>query len=88
MKRILLISGMMSLVTGSETTRPSGSTATAGDAWDIKAAKVLVTIIANCEEEAQTLVEACETPAEAWSILKDHYEGRTRTHMTALLRTS
>ena len=71
----------MSLVTGTETTKP----ATGSDEWQIKADKVLITIIANCEEEAQTLIEVCETPAEAWNVLKYHYEARTRTHMSALL---
>src|SRR5205807_10335643 len=81
MKRILLIAGMSPVVTGNQTTRP----ATSPDEWDLKSAKALVTIIANCEEEPQSLIEDCDTPAEAWGILKAHFEGRTRTHLSALL---
>ena len=75
-QRIPIVVGMRSLITAAEQTRPS----TAGDAWDANPAKVPITIVANGEEEAQSIIEACETPAEAWKILKDHYkEERGRT---------
>ena len=81
MKRILHLSRLSGVVTGTETTEPVTQT----DAWQDKAYKALETIIINCEPEAQILIEVCDTPAEEWKMLKDHYEGKTRTHLSALL---
>lgn len=72
---------MVPLVTSSETTWPT----TTADAWDIKAAKALITIIANYEEEPQSFIEVCATLVEAWDILKKHYERWTQMHLSALL---
>ena len=80
--RILRLSNLASVVTGTETTQPTTSTTAAND-WQTKVDKALITIIANCEEEAQILIEGCDTAADAWSVLKEHYEGRPRAHLTA-----
>src|SRR5207302_8678346 len=51
MRRVLLIAGITPVVTGKQKDRP----ATRRDDWDLRSAKALVTIIANCEEEQQSL---------------------------------
>lgn len=81
MARILRLSGLAPVVTGTRTTEPT----TGADEWRTLADKALVTIIANCEEEGQILIEGCDTPAEAWGLLKEHYDGRARMHLSALL---
>ena len=53
--------------------------------WEELCDRALITIIDTCENDVQTLIVACETAWEAWNILKEHFEGRTRTHLTAPL---
>jgi len=36
-------------------------------------------------KEPQQLIRDCDTAAEGWQILKNHHEGRTRTHLSSLL---
>ena len=73
MKQILHLSRLSGVVTRTETTEPATQT----DVWQDKAYKAFETIIINCEPEAQILIEGCDTPAEAWKMLQEHYEGRT-----------
>ena len=49
-----------------------------------KSDKALDYLIDSVEVEPAIKIRACETAADAWKILKDTYEGQTRTHMTAL----
>ncbi|KAF8434254.1 hypothetical protein BGX38DRAFT_1275659 [Terfezia claveryi] len=54
-------------------------TSTAGSRNDIKAAKALITIIANCEEEAQSLIEASLRFDDRKTTIADHittFEGK------------
>lgn len=81
--RILRLSNRASVLSGDQITQTTTGAAING--WQTKADKALVTIITNCEEKAQTLIEGCETPAEALAILKSHFKGRTRTHLSTLL---
>lgn len=54
--------------------------------WEELSDKAMTIILENCDESIQDLVIAYEFAHEAWSILKEHFEGRTRTHLTALLQ--
>ena len=45
----------------------------------------MYTLVANCEEEVQRLIEGCNTPVEVSVTLQSHYKRWTRTHMSAFL---
>lgn len=49
-----------------------------------KSDKALDYLMDSVEAEPSIKIRACPTAADAWKILKDTYEGQTRTHMTAL----
>ena len=68
------------VVTGSETDEP----ATGIDTWKDKTYKALDYIMDSCEQEPQLKTRAAATAAEAWTILKENYEGKRRTHLSHL----
>jgi len=53
--------------------------------WQKNIDRVINTLLINCEKEPQQLIRGCDTAYEAWELLKKHYEGRTRMHLTSLL---
>ena len=67
-------------VTGDQKDKPSLEEEDWQDATD----KALILIIDNCEAEPQALVAGCNTAAEAWNALKEHYGGRTETYLSSL----
>ena len=49
--------------------------------WQDLTDKALIILIDSVGPEAQDLISGCPTAALAWTILKERYEGHTRTHL-------
>lgn len=83
MARLFRVTKLEKHVTGSFAPKPT----TIADipAWQDKTDKALMFMIEYCEEEAASHIASCNDAGEAWAILKSHYEGKTRTHLSALL---
>jgi len=71
---------LTSVATGTETTEPVSEI----DAWKDKTYKALDYPKDSCEEEPQLKIRAATIAAGAWTILKENYEGKRRTHISHL----
>ena len=71
-----------SVVTGDNKDQPTASGEI--NAWKKKTYKALNYIIESCELEAQLKIRSATSAAQAWKILQDNYQGKTRTHLCHL----
>jgi hypothetical protein len=65
--------------------RPIESTKdTLTEEWDEKSTKAKLSLILNTEEGPCSKIIMCDTAADSWNVLKDAYEGITRTNLHQL----
>lgn len=83
MARLFRVTKLTPHVTGAYAPKPTTQTDLAE--WQDKTDKALMFMIEYYEEEPASHIATCEDAGTAWATLKSHYEGKTRTHLSALL---
>lgn len=83
MTRLFRVTELSDYVAGNKAPKPSRTSEI--PEWQKKTDRAIMFMIEYCEKEPASYIATSKDAGTAWTTLKSHYEGKTRTHLTALL---